>query len=271
MNATAHPLETLRKHLTELEAAILLCLDDPAKRPVHRLRTMTRRVEAQFTLLDALHVSNISGNEAQRARRLLKKLRRAAGRVRDLDVQDDLIAENTPPKSRDEAAKLREKLKQQRTEAADQLKASLQKNHTRLTITLEALLNTLETDEPPALTSTELLRLTTDWFTAKAPVPTDDPDDLHTIRKTAKIARYLAENAPKQARAPRKLAAEFELLQQIGGDWHDWLILSEIARDQMGESSPLTAAFTRRCLRSLSSYRKRLKTALPKAAEPPRA
>jgi len=271
MTVTIHPLEILRQHLTELEAAILLCLDNPTKKPVHRLRTMTRRVEAQFTLLAALRVPHIHEEDAQKARRLLKKLRRAAAQVRDLDVQDDLIAENTPPKAREDATKLRGKFQQQRSKAADQLQKSLQKYHTKLTDTLEALLKTLETDEAPILTSTELSTLTTDWFASKAPAPTEDPDDLHTIRKTAKIARYLAENAPKQARMPRKLATEFESLQQIGGEWHDWLILSEIARDETGESSPLTTAFSGKCKRSLASYRRHLKTALPNAAERPKA
>lgn len=271
MTVTIHPLEMLRQHLTELEAAILLCMDNPTKKPVHRLRTMTRRVEAQLTLLAALHVPKIHGEDARQARRLLKKLRRAAAKVRDLDVQDDLIAENTPTKAREDATKLRDKFQQQRSKAADQLKQGLQRHHSKLTKTLESLLKTLETKEPPVITSTELSRLTTDWFAANAPAPTDNSNDLHTIRKTAKIARYLAENAPKQARVPRKLATEFESLQQIGGEWHDWLILSGIARDETGESSPLTAAFTGRCKRLLASYRRRLKTAIPKAAERPRA
>ncbi len=271
MTVTIYPLETLRQRLTELEAAILLCMDDPAKKPVHRLRTMTRRVEAQLTLLAALHVPKIQGEDAQQARRLLKKLRRAAGKVRDLDVQDDLIAENSPPKAREDATKLRDKFQQQRNKAAGQLQHDLQRHHGKLTKTLESLLNTLETNEPPVITSAQLSRLATDWFTANAPDPTDNSDDLHTIRKTAKIARYLAENAPKQARAPRKIATEFESLQQIGGEWHDWLILSEIAREETGDSSPLTAAFTGKCKRSLASYRRRLKTAIPMAAERPGA
>lgn len=271
MNATAHPLETLREHLTELEAATLLCLDEPSRRPVHRLRTMTRRIEAQLTLLATLHVPKLRNADAQQARRLLKKLRQAAGRVRDIDVQDDLIAENTPQRARDEAAKLRDKLQQQRSKAAGKLQKTLQKQHTNVTTTLESLLRTLEDGEPPALTSTELSRVTTEWFAANAPQPSEDPDDLHTIRKTAKIARYLAENAPRRARAPRRLATEFESLQQIGGEWHDWLILAEIARDQVGNSSALTATFTRKCRQSLASYKRRLKTAIPKAAERPAA
>lgn len=271
MTATTHPLETLRQHLTELEAATLLCLDKPSKKPVHRLRTMTRRIEAQLTLLATLHTPNVHGADAQQAGRLLRKLRRAAGKVRDLDVQDDLIAENTPPQARNEAARLRSKLQQQRAKAANQLQQALRKRHTKLTNTLESLLKTLDNGDPPELTSTELARLTTDWFSSNSPAPSDNPDDLHTIRKTAKIARYLAENAPKQARVPRKLATDFESLQQIGGEWHDWLILAEIARDRIGNSSPLTATFTRKCRQSLASYRRRLKTAIPKAAERPAA
>src|SRR5215468_252577 len=99
MPTTAHPIDTLRQYITELEAAILLCLDDPAKKPVHRLRTMTRRIEAQIALFEMLHVPKVYSKEARDARRLLKKIRRAAGEVRDLDVQRDNIEEHTPARA----------------------------------------------------------------------------------------------------------------------------------------------------------------------------
>jgi len=91
-----------------------------------------------------------------------------------------------------------------------------------------------------------------------APEPDDDPDRLHTIRKKAKIARYMAENAPKSASPARTLASVFEEVQALGGHWHDWLVLSEMARSQMGESSPLARRFTRLRDEAYASYRKKL-------------
>jgi CHAD domain-containing protein len=267
----ARPLETLRNYATEFEAAILLCLDKPAKKPVHRLRTMTRRIEAQLILLAVLRVPKVHGQNALKARRLLKKIRRAAGEVRDLDVLADLVTAHTPPTARKEAEDLRQTLEQQRDKAAGELQKTLSKNRTKLAGTLESLLKLLDEAGTLTLTSTELSTLTLDWFAHNAPPPSENPESLHTIRKKAKIARYLAENAPKQARAPHKLATEFESLQQIGGEWHDWLILSSIASEEAGKSSPLTQAFTRRCQRTLASYRRHLAGSVPKAAERPRA
>jgi CHAD domain-containing protein len=263
----AHPIDTLRQYVTELEAAILLCLDKPDKKPVHRLRTMTRRIEAQIALLDILHVPKTHSREAREARRLLKKIRRAAAEVRDLDVQQDHIADHTPANSGVEARRLREHLASERTRAADKLVQALKKHHAPLAETLESLVNAFNKAGHLTLTAGQLSALTLNWFEQNAPAPSDDPDSLHTIRKKAKIARYLAENAPKEARSTRRIAEQFESLQEIGGEWHDWLMLSGLAREHAGESSPLTRAFAQRCARTLASYRHRLAIHLPTAPE----
>lgn len=270
VNTIAHPIRTLREHVTALEAAITLCLADPAPKPVHRLRTSTRRIEAQLMLLELLPALPLHHKTAGKARRLLKKLRRAAGQVRDLDVQSNLIAAEAPddaPKSIQKSSlQLRETLDNQRTAAAQGLIQILQKHQAKLALTLESLLTTLAPAEPLTLAPTQLSTLIQSWFTQNMPdEPTSDPDDpehLHAIRKTAKLARYLAENAPKSARTPRKLARTFESVQQAGGDWHDWLILSIIARDKLGKSSPLTESFANKCHSALAIYRTRLE-ALP--------
>ncbi len=87
---TVQPVRTLREHVTALEAAMMVCLADPRPRAVHRLRTMTRRIEGQLALLAMLPAS-LCKQSAKKLRRILKKFRRAAGEVRDLDVQVDLI------------------------------------------------------------------------------------------------------------------------------------------------------------------------------------
>lgn len=58
---------------------------------MHKLRTETRRVEAQISLLEQLRGLPGFRKEAERVHRQLKKLRRAAGRVRDLDIQQTLL------------------------------------------------------------------------------------------------------------------------------------------------------------------------------------
>ncbi len=88
---SAYPIRTLREHVTALEGAIMLVLVDSKKDSVHRLRTSTRRIEAQLELLSLLPDLPDYRRAAKKVRRPLKELRRAAGLVRDLDVQRGLV------------------------------------------------------------------------------------------------------------------------------------------------------------------------------------
>lgn len=262
----AYPIRSLREQVTALEAAITLCLAEPKTKPVHRLRTTTRRIEGQLAMLEVLPKVPKHRKEAGKARKLLKKLRRAAGEVRDIDVQMDLIAESAPEGAsgdlRDDAEKLRKKLEDDRRQHAEKLLKVLKKRQSEVTLALEELLEALEPVEKFALTATQLTDLAESWYRKNVPPETrktkDDPEYLHTIRKVAKLARYIAENAPENAKTPRKLAEEFESLQQSGGEWHDWMVLEEISRGNVGKASALTKVLGQRNRRSLAAYRRHL-------------
>lgn len=263
---SALPIHTLREHVTALEAAIPLCLADPKEKTVHRLRTTTRRIEGQLAMLDLLPGVPKHARLAGEAARILKKLRRAAGEVRDIDVQLDLIQSSLPSRApsrlRSDADKLRATLEHSRTAHAKKLRKVLQRRQPDLVLTLESLLDTLRPAEDLSLTSTGLTSFAQQWFHDNVPSPpknSDDPDHLHTIRKIAKLARYIAENGPRQARKPRRLAESFEQLQQSGGEWHDWLVLADIAEDHLGASSPLTLKLRTRSRSALAAYHRHLK------------
>ncbi|WP_035349408.1 CHAD domain-containing protein [Edaphobacter aggregans] len=268
-SASAHPIRTLREHVTALEAAITLCLADPRPRSVHRLRTTTRRIEGQFAMLALLPQIPEHDKLARKAQRTLKQLRRAAGRVRDLDVQLDLIRSITPDKASPslerDSAELISALEDQRDAAADKLLRKLRRRQADVANLLESLLETLEPVQRLALSPSQLTTLARDWFANNTPPEPDsnpdDPDHLHALRKNAKLARYIAENAPKSAKTPRRLAAAFESVQEAGGHWHDWLVLADIASNRLGGSSPLTKAFLHRCHLALTVYRRHLREA----------
>jgi CHAD domain-containing protein len=263
---SAHPILSLREQVTALEAAITLCMADPKTKPVHRLRTTTRRIEGQLAMLETLPKIPEHKKPAREATRLLKKLRRAAGKVRDIDVQLDLIDEiapdTSPKKLKADADKLRKRLLRDRKEFTAKLVKELDRRRSDVTLALEALLAALESVEKLALSATELAQLAERWFAANRPPETakteDDANHLHAVRKVAKLARYIAENAPKGAKRPQQMAESFEKLQQSGGEWHDWLVLAEISGKRVGASSPLTAAFDRRSRVSLTAYRRHL-------------
>lgn len=278
----AYPIQTLREHVTALEAAITLSLADPKPRYVHRLRTSTRRIEAQLALLGLLPDLPEHAKLAGKVRKRLGKLRRAAGSVRDLDVQIDLVEGAKPKTSKSkpaadlekEARSLNKLLERLRDQEADALRHLLTKQQAKISLSLENLLQCLQPSESIALTPAHLSDLTREWYVHNTPVSersnTDDPDHLHAIRKSAKLARYIAESATpvpaastgKAAGSPKttQLAQQFEALQQSGGTWHDLLTLAEIAREHLGKHSSLTEHFGRQQQKSLAEYQKHLES-----------
>ena len=279
----AKPLDILRQHITALEAAITLALADPKVRTVHLLRTSTRRIEAQLALLNLL-AENGPIRHLKKSTRGLGQLRRAAGRVRDLDVarhllkdpsalqtaassqgaEEDLASTASLHRHLERDAKaLRKSLRHQRLSAAAELVALLHHQGPALARTLESLLAALAIpDETSSLSisPTRLATLTREWAASRlsaAPDPDATPEALHRLRKVAKLARYMAESTPATA----SLARTFEDLQQTGGAWHDYLYLHGLARQELGRHSPLTALLTRLTASSLAAYQAKLATA----------
>jgi CHAD domain-containing protein len=271
---SAHPVQQLREAVASLEASALLCLTKPGKIAVHRLRTSTRRVEAQLELLSMLHELPPHQLQAHKAVRLLKQLRQAAGHVRDIDVQRDLVrsevaatkTEGAPSPDgqlRREARRLRRVLKRNGEEAVDHLLRLLHKQRTRLRLVFAELLDALAPAGSVALSEAELIALARDCYrNRRVPSLPDEapqgPAQLHRIRKRAKLARYLAESAPQSFAEAHRLAASFEALQQAGGEWHDWLILSEFAADELGKSAMLPRRFAALAERTLQEFQLRL-------------
>jgi CHAD domain-containing protein len=269
-NHSVHPITTLRDAATSLEASILLCLAVPKKETVHRLRTLTRRIEAQLELLAMLPGLPHHEEQARNTARLLKKLRHAAGQVRDIDVQRDLIRNQAAASTngaahpshglRHQARHLSTTLKHQRDEAEAHLLRLLHKQRMQLPLAFEELLKTLAPAESLTLTEPHLTTLVLDIY-HNSHAPSAIPQDtaaLHEIRKRAKLARYLAESAPASA-AARRLASRFERLQQAGGQWHDWLILTDIATREFGDSAPLAQRFAAETRTALRTFQRRLR------------
>src|SRR5258707_13912663 len=73
-----------------LKAAIAACLKKASPKRVHHLRSTTRRIDATLQLLVLSTGIPRIDKQAKSLQRSLRKLRRAAGAVRDADVQYDL-------------------------------------------------------------------------------------------------------------------------------------------------------------------------------------
>jgi CHAD domain-containing protein len=259
---TAHPIHTLRRLFTALEAAVAATLADPNPKAVHRLRTTTRRIEAQLELLSLLPDLPEHARPKAKTQKLLKQLRRAAGRVRDLDVQLKLT-QSKSPRLHQELHQLESSFKRQRGEESKRLLRILRRHQEKLSRRFKTLLEALAPAETLGLPISRLTQLILRWYLHQTPTTANSSSQLHTIRKAAKLARYMAESASPTAKSPRtpaaRLALIFESLQQSGGIWHDWLTLSRIARRELGPSSSLSQSFASNCQESLASYRRDLK------------
>ncbi len=133
---------------------------------------------------------------------------------------------------------------------------------------MEDLLDTLQPVESAVLTPAEIATIARDWFQKNTPAePSEEPDDpdyLHAVSKTAKLARYIAENAPKAATARERWLIRSRNYSRLAANgmtgwfWRRW------QNKQLGTASPLTRTFTRRCRLSLQAYKKRLSSGVAK-------
>jgi CHAD domain-containing protein len=231
------PVAVFLQQSVIMQAAIDDCLKDPRPKPVHKLRSSTRRIEARLELLAVSTDLNID-REAKPLRKALRQIRRAAGAVRDLDVHRDLLKtyKRTADTKRldDELSALREKATRKLTKVLESNQKKIGKS-----------LNALEIGLKPALyldlSGKELTSLTKGWFAKSAcSLDPEHDDELHSIRKAGKTARYIAETGAENSKAAAALAARFERAQQTLGSWHDYLLLLDEAQASLPKESPTT-------------------------------
>ena len=84
----------------------------------------------------------------------------------------------------------------------------------------------------------KLITVTQNWFAEN--VRGLDPQhdqDLHSLRKVSKTARYLAETGVDASKAAANLAARFEAAQKSLGEWHDHFLLLHEAHTRLPPNS----------------------------------
>ena len=194
---------------------------DPAS--VHKVRTYSRRVESLLG-----HLLAEPNRNHRKLLKLLGKLRKRAGRVRDLDVQMSNLRSLKIAREAGQKSQLQRALAQERGKQARELDRSLDKERLReLRKRLQRAADDLEFPEgtqPLGVTIRELSRLDQGPLTEKT---------LHQYRIAGKRARYVAEFAGKDPEAER-LVEKLKRMQDVIGDWHDWLKLAQRAQELFG-------------------------------------
>jgi CHAD domain-containing protein len=246
-----------------------VCVRKPLPKPVHKLRSSTRRLEATLELL-ALSTNLAIRRESKPLRRALRKVRRAAGSVRDLDVHRRLLRDC---KKSDDTARLDHDLFTAREKAATALCDELARSQKKISESLDGLETALKPALDLDLSGKDLIHLTWGWFAKNAcQLDPKRDDELHSIRKAGKTARYIAETGAETSKATAALASRFERAQETLGAWHDYLLLLNEARASLPEQSPTVDQIRRSALRlreQASSVAKRLLVTIRDAPSQP--
>jgi CHAD domain-containing protein len=202
---------------------------------VHKFRTSSRRVEVLVSDL----AENRTGND-KKLLRLLGRLRKKAGRVRDLDVQSAALRSLKIPQEPGRKSQLMRTLAEERARREKKLAKSLDKRtvaevRKRLKRTAGSL-EIPKNADPLSLARQKL----NDLEVGQGPIT---EKTLHQFRIAGKRARYIVELASQDAEATR-LIALLNHMQDVIGDWHDWVQLADKAEKLFGgvQDSALVSA-----------------------------
>lgn len=221
------PIDPKRSRLSfqRLGRELTKLAKNPAPGSVHKFRTNSRRVEALLSEV----VPELTRND-KKLLKLLSRLRKKAGRVRDLDVEIASLRSLKIPGGNGHKSQFVDALVQERTHREQRLAkafnretaARLRKRLRRAAVALDIPKNV----EPLTLTLLKLAQLGRDHalLTEKT---------LHQYRIIGKRARYIAELADQSAEATR-IVDQLKHMQDVIGDWHDWLKLTQKAEALFG-------------------------------------
>ena len=191
---------------------------------VHHFRTNSRRVEA---LIETLAPESKNKNKSLK---LISKLRKRSGKVRDIDVQIGLLKGLKVPDRQNHRAQLLDLLDEERDRHTRKLSkvadaSTLRELRKRLRREQEAI--KFDGIDPLRLAVHALPMIGQSSLTEK---------NLHDFRIGAKRARYLAELAGETP-AAQAFVDELKRAQNAAGEWHDALKLKERAEKQFGSAS----------------------------------
>ena len=202
---------------------------------VHSFRTTTLRLQ---TLLEQL-IPNRDRNQ-KKLLKMLDRIRRRAGKVRDLDVQLTALRSLKVPQEPRRKTQLTQGLLELRVKHENKLHKLLTK---RIVQEIRRRLKraSKEVELRAGLDPLKVARTALSQIARPTGPITEDL--LHQYRRIVKRARYMAEFAPKSADGTQ-FVTQLRRLQDAVGNWHDWLTLTQTAAKRIGEvnQSSLVAA-----------------------------
>jgi CHAD domain-containing protein len=231
------PITTFLHYSLVLKTALADCRSATQPKAVHRFRSTTRRMEGTLELLIATAELPSLPKKFKAFRRSFRRVRRATGRVRDLDVHRELLVAY---EAISDAVLLEADLDVARKKAAKKLRQRFAEDEHGLRRALDQLETTLTPKVDLNLSGEGIADVAQSWLaTAIHGLDLQSDDDLHSIRKACKTARYIAEIGGEADQTAKNLAKHFDNVQHAIGAWHDCLLLFDRVHQTLSEDSPL--------------------------------
>lgn len=193
---------------------------------VHGIRTGTRRLQILLGELSP----KLNRNQ-KKLLKLLGRLRKRAGKLRDLDVQLAALRSLKIPREPRRKTQLMNELIELRRSQEKKLRKAADRNTLR---EIRKRLRRARKDFDPKASGDPLA------VAREMLHPVHLGDDkltealLHQYRILSKRARYAAEFA-EQTPETRRFIVGVKRIQDALGDWHDWLTLTQTASKHLGE------------------------------------
>jgi CHAD domain-containing protein len=218
----------------KLEQDLVKLCSKPRAENVHRFRTGTRRLQI---LLGAL--SPKPDRNQKKLLKMLGRIRKRAGKLRDLDVQLAALRSLKIPREPRRKTQLVNRLIELRGRQEKKLRKAVEEDtvsEIRKRLKRASKNFKPEASQDPLSVAREMLERIGG---GDAPIT---EALLHQYRILSKRARYAAEFAEPSPEAERFIAM-LKRMQDVLGDWHDWLTLMQTASEHLGEvrESPLVA------------------------------
>jgi CHAD domain-containing protein len=219
----------------KMERAVLKLSSEQHAENVHAFRTTSRRLQ---TLLEEI-IPDRDRNQ-KKLLKMLDRIRKRAGRVRDLDVQLAALRSLKVPQEPRRKTQLMHSLIELRAKHEKKLRKALKKE---LIQEIRKRLKRASKEVAPEASRAALRVARTMLAQVVRPAGPVTEDLLHAYRTVVKRARYAAEFAPRSAEAAQFIA-QVKRLQDAVGNWHDWLTLTQTAAKRLGDvdQSSLVAA-----------------------------
>jgi CHAD domain-containing protein len=214
----------------KLEQDLVKLSSKPRAENVHRFRTGTRRLQILLGELSP----KLDRNQ-KKLLKLLGRIRKRAGKVRDLDVQLAALRSLKLPGEPRRKTQLVNRLIELRAQQEKKLRKAVDEDGVReIRKRLKRAGKNFnpETSRDPLTVARGMLEeIRRRDDRGDAPVT---EELLHEYRILSKRARYAAEFAEPSATA-EQFIADMKRIQDALGDWHDWLTLTQTASEHLGE------------------------------------